>query len=147
MAKGAPFVVLSYTLFDFSGVAIMAVGISAILGHAFSPVLRLRGGKSVAVTFGVLLSLPQNEMLIVFALFMLLGFLFIEVDAWRVMVGPSGALAYLAITGSDSPELLFMSSVLVVLGLKHFNDLKTMPGLKGNLFNWLQSKERGTRSG
>ena len=66
VAKGVPVVFLAYSYFGLPDLAIVAVAIGAILGHAFSPFLRWRGGKSVAVTFGVLLALPQHEMLIVF---------------------------------------------------------------------------------
>ena len=142
MGKGIPFVVLAYSFFGFSEAVVMAVALSAILGHAFSPLLRLRGGKSVAVTFGVLLALPQHEILATFAVFMFLGFLFIEIDAWTVMLGPTGSLAYLATTGAGPVELLFILSVLVVFGVKHFGDLQTIPRPKGRLINWLQSRRR-----
>ena len=144
VAKGVPFVVLAHTFFGFPIVVVMAVALSAILGHAFSPVLRLRGGKSVAVTFGVLLALPQHEMLITFAVFMFLGFLFIEIDAWTVMLGPAGSLVYLVSTKGSSWESLFMLCVLVILAVKHFDDLKTVPRLRGRLIDWLQSRRRET---
>jgi len=60
VAKGVPFVVLAHSFFGLSEAIVLAVALSAILGHAFSPLLHLRGGKSVAVTFGVLLALPQH---------------------------------------------------------------------------------------
>jgi glycerol-3-phosphate acyltransferase PlsY len=98
-AKGVPFIALAHSFFRFPEAAVMAVALSAILGHAFSPLLQLKGGKSVAVTFGVLLALPQHEMLITFAVFMFLGFLFMEIDAWTVMFGSAGSLAYLLASG------------------------------------------------
>ncbi|NLX70656.1 MAG: glycerol-3-phosphate acyltransferase [Clostridiales bacterium] len=36
-----------------SGLSIAAVGIAPILGHAFSPFMKFKGGKAVAVSFGV----------------------------------------------------------------------------------------------
>ena len=81
VVKGAPFVVLAYLFFDLPDLVVMVVALSAILGHAFSPFLGWRGGKAVAVTFGVLLALPQHEILIAFVAFLVLGFLFIEIDA------------------------------------------------------------------
>ncbi len=142
VAKGAPFVALTHSFFEFPIVVVMVVAMSAILGHAFSPPLRLRGGKSVAVTFGVLLAMPQHEMLITFAVFMFLGFLFIETDAWTVMLGPTGSLAYLLATRGTSWESLFMLSVFVLFIVKHFNELKTIPRLKVRLIDWFQSRRR-----
>jgi len=142
IAKGVPFVALAYSFFEFSDVVVMTVALSAILGHTFSPLLRLRGGKSIAVTFGVLLALPQHEMLIAFAVFMFLGFLFIESDAWTAMLGPAGSLAYLATIGASPVESLFMLCVLVVFGVKQFGDLKNVPRPRVRFINWLQSRRR-----
>jgi len=143
VAKGVPFVILAHSFFEFPDLVVMTVGLSAILGHAFSPLLRLRGGKSVGVTFGVLLALlPQSDMLIIFAVFMFLGFLFIGIDAWIVMFGTVGSLAYVAITRGSSWELLFMLCVLAIFAVKHFDDLHSVPRIGGRLINWLQSRRR-----
>jgi glycerol-3-phosphate acyltransferase PlsY len=141
-AKGVPFVVLAHSFFGLPEAVVMAVALSAILGHAFSPLLRLKGGKSIGITFGILFALPQHEMLITFAIFMFLGFLFIEIDAWTVMLGPAGSLAYLVATGGSSWELIFMLCVFVILAVKHFDELKTVPRLRGRLIHWFQSRRR-----
>ena len=144
VAKGVPFVTLAHSFFGFPEVVVLAVALSAILGHAFSPLLRLRGGKSVAITFGVLLALPQHEMLIVFAVLVFLGFLFIESDAWKVMLGPIGSLAYLATSGANATELLFMLCVLAIFTVKYIDELKTMPRPRRKLIHWFQSRGRET---
>ena len=77
VAKGVPFVFLSHSFFGLSNLAVVAVGMSAVLGHAFSPFLHGRGGKAIAVTFGVLLALPQREVLLIFIACMVL-----ENDHW-----------------------------------------------------------------
>jgi len=140
ISKGIPFVVLAHSFFGLPEVAVMVVAVSAILGSAFSPLLRFRGGKSIAITFGVLLVLPQHEMLITFAVFMFLGFLFIETDAWTVMLGPVGSLVYLATTGASYWEVLFMAIVLVILAAKYHNELKTIPRRKVRIISWLRSR-------
>lgn len=146
VAKGVPFVFLAHSFFGLSNVAVVAVGMSAILGHAFSPFLRWHGGKAVAITFGVLLALPQHEMLLAFIACMVLGALIIEVDAWTVMFGALGSLAYLAVTRGSSWEVLLMLCILAVFAVKHFDDLRTFPGFRGRLVRWLQSIIRGTLS-
>ena len=143
-AKGAPFVAVAHSVFELPAVAVMAVALCAILGHAFSPLLRFRGGKSVAVTFGALLALPQHEIIIAFTVFVVLGFLLIETDAWTVMLGPTGSLIYLLIIQGHSSESLFMLFVLAIFAIKHRAGLHTGPRLKGRLINWLQSRKRET---
>jgi glycerol-3-phosphate acyltransferase PlsY len=142
IAKGVPFVLLAHSLWGFPGIVVMVVGISAILGHAFSPFLGFKGGKSIAVTAGVLMALPQHEIILAFIAFLLIGFLFMEGDAWIVMTGTVGSLAYLVITKGSSWESLFMLCVLAILAMKHFNELKTVPTGKVRLLAWIQSRRR-----
>jgi glycerol-3-phosphate acyltransferase PlsY len=115
-----------------------------LLAHAFSPFLHWRGGKAIAVTFGVFIALPQHEILFVFAAFMILGAFIINVDAWAVIFAGIGTLAYLTITAQEPWEQMLMLVVLFVLAVKHFEGLRTVPGLRGRLFRWLQAIVRGT---
>ena len=140
--KGVPFVVLAHSFFGFPEVMVLAVGLSAILGSAFSPILRLKGGKSIGVTFGVLFALPHHEILFAFIVFLLLGFLFMEGDAWIVMLGAIGSLAYLVTTKGSSWESLFMLCVLAILAVKHFNALQTIPRGRVRVLVWIQSRRR-----
>ena len=144
IGKGIPFVFLAHSFFRLSDMLVMAVGLSAILGHAFSPLLRLRGGKALAVTGGVMLALPQHEIVIAFIGFMFLGFLILKNDAWIAMLGATGTLAYLAASRASPAELLFMLCVLVILGVKHFAELRVVPRLEVRLIKWLQSRKRET---
>jgi len=146
VAKGVPFVFLAYSWLDLPGLSIVAVALSAMLGHAFSPFLGWRGGKAVAITFGVLLALPQHEALLAFIACVVAGFLFVENDAWVVVLGSAGALAYLTITGSESWIILLMLCIMALLIYRHFQDLRSMPRLRGRLIRWLQSILRDTTS-
>jgi len=139
VAKGVPFVFLVHYTFGLSELSVVVVAICAILGHAFSPFLRWHGGKAVAVTFGVLLALPQHEILLAFIAFMVLGFLFIEIDAWTVMFGAAGTLAYLAVTRGGSWETFLMLCILAILAFKHFEALHTFPGFRGRFLRFIQS--------
>ena len=134
VAKGVPFVFLAHSLAGLPNLAVVIVALSAISGHAFSPFLRWRGGKAVAVTFGVLLALPQQEMLLAFIVFVVMGFLFIETDAWTVIFGAAASLAYLVISRGSSWEPLLMFCVLAILVIKHFEDLHTFPSVRGGLY-------------
>jgi glycerol-3-phosphate acyltransferase PlsY len=140
IAKGTPFVVLAYSFFSLSEVVVAVVAVSAILGSAFSPLLRFRGGKSIAITYGVLLALPYPEMCLSFAIFMFLGFLFIKTDSWIVMMGPTGSLGFLAATRASYWELSFMLSVLMILAIKHHSELRTVPQFELKLIHWLHPR-------
>jgi glycerol-3-phosphate acyltransferase PlsY len=52
-AKGAiPILAVNYVV-GLAGHSLAVVSLAPILGHAYSPFLRFRGGKALAVTFGV----------------------------------------------------------------------------------------------
>ena len=142
VAKGVPFVLLAHTHFELANLAVVLIGICAILGHAFSPFLQWHGGKAIAVTFGVLIAMPQPEAFLAFTALVIIGALFIENDSWGMLFGASGALVFVAVTGQSSWELLLMLSVLVVFLIKQFPELRTPPGARGRLVRWLQSVRR-----
>ena len=141
MAKGFPFVALAHYYFELPMMSVMAIGLCAIFGHAYSPLLRFQGGKALAVTAGVLAALPQHEMIISVLVFMLLAFLFVEPDAWRVMFGIGASLIYLAVTKGFSLEPLFMLCVIAIQVVKHFDELKTMPRIGGKLGSRLRARK------
>ena len=140
VAKGVPFVFLAHSFFELPEAAVLGIAFSAILGHAFSPILQLKGGKAVAVTFGAILALSQHDMLFALAGAMFLGFLFIAVDAWVVIFGAAASATYVAVTRGASAETFFMLSVLALLVLKFFGELKTFPKIKLKPITWLQSR-------
>ena len=145
IGKGVPFVALAHYYFGLPDAVVMAVGLSAILGHAFTPILRFNGGKALAVMGGVLLALPQHEIFIALIIFMVLGFLLIggdgwRGDAWRVVFATTATLIYLVVEKGLSLEPLFMLCVIAILVAKHFDDLKSKPGFKGRLITWIQAR-------
>ena len=137
VTKGIPFVLMAHTWLGLSGMAVVLIALCAILGHAFSPFLRWRGGKAVAVTFGVLIALPQHEALFAFTALVIIGALLIDNDSWGMMFGASGALVFLVLTGQSSWELVLMLCILAVFAVKQFPELRTMPGVRGRLVRWL----------
>ena len=139
VAKGVPMVLLSHTMFNLPALATVFIAVSAILGHAFSPFLRWRGGKAICVTFGVMLGLPSLEVLLAFIVFVLIGFILIEIDAWKIIFGAVGALVFLFVTKASSWELALMFLILCILAFKHFEALHTLPHFRGMLVRWVQS--------
>jgi glycerol-3-phosphate acyltransferase PlsY len=127
IAKGIPFVWLAHSVFNLQDPAVLSIGMCAILGHAFSPILNMKGGKAVAVTFGVLIALPQHDILFIYVIFTLLGFFFIEQHSWEVMMGPIGTSAYLLTNRGLSIEFLFVICILILFIIKQNRELRTFP--------------------
>jgi acyl phosphate:glycerol-3-phosphate acyltransferase len=137
--KGIPFVLLSHTLFDLTVLSTVFIAVAAVLGHAYSPFLHRHGGKAVAVTFGVMFGLPELNVLLIFIIFILIGFFLIDVDAWKVVLGATGSFIYLLITRGASWEPLLMLLLLVILVIKHYEALHTAPHFRGLLLRWVQT--------
>ncbi len=144
IGKGVPFVYLACYVLGLPMVLVMVVGLAAILGHAYSPFLGFKGGKALAVTGGVLLTMPQHEMVISAVVLLLLAFLFIEGDAWRVMFGLTGSLIYLAVSKGMALETLFMLCILAVIAVKHLKELRTTtPAFGGAVGKLLRTRKAG----
>ncbi|MEJ2739580.1 MAG: glycerol-3-phosphate acyltransferase, partial [Dehalococcoidia bacterium] len=146
IGKGFPVVILAYSFFGLTGMSIAVVGISAILGHAFSPLLKFRGGKALAVTGGVILALQLYNIFLVFLFLVFLGFLFIKIDAWTIMFGATGTLIYTIITSGYGWETFFMFCVLIILAIKHINDLHTFPVFEVRVVSFMQARRNKDRS-
>jgi acyl phosphate:glycerol-3-phosphate acyltransferase len=94
------------------GMAIIPVAAAPVLGHAGSPFLRFKGGKAIAVTFGVWSALTQFEISFVYAV--ILAVLLIIVR-WINRGGPSSAKA-------DAAQILLgMIFVLAYMLVQHFS--------------------------
>jgi glycerol-3-phosphate acyltransferase PlsY len=144
IVKGVPFVFLAHAWLKLPGLAVAIVAISAVLGHAFSPFLRGHGGKAVAISFGVLLGLPQHDILLAYMAFFIAGFLFVENDSWISVLGAAATLAYVAITGEPYEIIVLFSFILVLFVFKYFDTLHSLPRLHGRLIRWLEAKLRGS---
>ena len=85
------------------------LGACAILGHCFSPFLRLRGGKGVATTTGVFAALEFQALLIAFAGFFLVFALTRQVFLGSLALGFSLAVAVIL----REPETAFDTRITV----------------------------------
>jgi len=122
--KGAVPVGMAHFTYGISGWALVPVALAPVLGHAFSPFLRFRGGKAVAATFGAWTGLTLGEVPMLLGL--LLGF-FLAVqtaDAWSVMLGMAGILVHLLLRHSPPVILAIWTGNVLLLVWKHRHDLR-----------------------
>jgi acyl phosphate:glycerol-3-phosphate acyltransferase len=129
-SKGAIPVGLAHFRVGIVGWPLVAVALAPIFGHAFTPFLHFRGGKALAVTFGVWTGLSLGHYPLVFGLFLCL-FLWAQIGhGWVVAFSVVAVLAY---------QLLFAESMYILMiwamngGLlvwKYRADLSTPPQLR-----------------
>jgi glycerol-3-phosphate acyltransferase PlsY len=139
-AKGFPFVYLASNYYHLSDLSVLAIAVCVLLGHAYSPILKLRGGKALAVTLGVLLAIPQYELLLSLLTFVFIAFLIIKSDSWRVIFGAICSCIFFVVTTGISFTSILALCILTIWTLKQFHDLLSMPRLNGALISWVRSR-------
>ncbi|HJX03689.1 MAG TPA: glycerol-3-phosphate acyltransferase [Dehalococcoidia bacterium] len=136
MGKGYPFVFLAYSYFHLGPVLVIIIILSAILGHAFSPILRFHGGKALAVTGGALLALPPYQIFICILLMMAIFYIFVKQDAWTVLLSfLCGFIFFLLLTGLSWQTVLILC-ITLILAIKHKTDLRSLPSIYIKPLHW-----------
>ncbi|KRF11082.1 glycerol-3-phosphate acyltransferase [Paenibacillus sp. Soil787] len=116
------------------GYAIISVALAPIIGHAFSPFLRGKGGKAIAVTFGVWSALSNFEASLAFAVVLAVLLSAIkainrgkststEADGLQVVVGFLLVGIYLYMRDYSSAILWVWFANFLLLAYTHRNEL------------------------
>ncbi|NWG16980.1 MAG: glycerol-3-phosphate acyltransferase [Chloroflexi bacterium] len=113
-----------------TGWELALVASAPILGHAFSPFLRGRGGKAVAVTFGMWVVLTIWEAPTVLGIMLWFWFKNVVVSGWAVLLALLSLLLYLLLAHPDSTLLAAWMGNTIILAWKHRADLLQWPGLR-----------------
>jgi glycerol-3-phosphate acyltransferase PlsY len=141
IGKGYPFVFLAFSYFKLPAIPVMIVALCAVLGHAFSPILKFKGGKALAVTGGVILAISPLQAFISILAFMLVFYLCVEQDSWTVIFSFTCSCITMGILQGLNWITILIALILVILIIKHFNDLRTMPRFRFKVFKWLHLRK------
>lgn len=133
--KGAVPVGLAYFWAGLSGWAMVATALAPILGHAFSPFLGFKGGKAVAVTFGVWVGLTIGEVPILLGIALAVWFAVLAVDGWAVILAMLGVFIYLILFQPVPVLLAVWVGNILILAWKHRADLAHYPYLRSWIIN------------
>ncbi len=130
MLKGAIPVGLAWYWGGLSGWSLVPVALAPVLGHAYSPFLRFRGGKALAVTMGVWGGLTLGEGPLVLAMLLLLWYAVIAIDGWAVLLTGLSFGAYLLLTDAEAYLLAIWAGNTLIVAWKHRTDLAFVPQLR-----------------
>lgn len=128
--KGALPVGLAHYRYGIAGWALVPVALAPVLGHAFSPFLRLRGGKAVAATFGIWTGVTLWEGPTVLGLSVGLYQRLQTVDGWTVVLGMVTWLCVLLLRQAALPLLAVWCGNITILAWKHHEELRRPPQLR-----------------
>lgn len=129
-AKGFTPVILANYAYGLQGWPLAAVAIAPILGHAFSPFLGFRGGKALAVTFGIWTGLSLWLVPTILGLFFGFYMWLFTVEGWAVMAGSFSLLIVLLVFFPDPIWLTVCVGMTLILAWKHRDDLSQRPKLR-----------------
>lgn len=130
MLKGAIPVALAHYVYRVEGWPLIPVILAPILGHAFSPFLRFRGGKAVAVTFGAWSALTVPFGPFVMALSLVALHKVQSNSGWSVVGAWLVTFAFLLLIVAPMPLLAAWAATAVLLLYTHRADLRQAPHLR-----------------
>ncbi len=128
--KGAIPVGLAQFWGQLEGWLLVAVALAPVLGHAFSPFLGFRGGKAVAVTFGVWAGLSLWIAPPVLGLALAGWHALVRVDGWAVILAMLSLLVFLWLFRVEPAWLAAGAGNTAILAWKHRADLRRSPGFR-----------------
>ncbi len=130
MLKGAAPVALARYVFDVTGWGLVAVTVAPILGHAFSPFLRFRGGKALAAAFGAWTAHTVPFGPFVMSLSVLAFHKIQTIPGWAAMGALAVLLGFLLLIDAGWPLLAAWAATSVILAWTHRGDLRQRPALR-----------------
>jgi glycerol-3-phosphate acyltransferase PlsY len=128
--KGGFPVALARSVFAMEGWSLVPVALSPIVGHAFSPWLRFRGGKGIAATFGVWSALTFWVVPTTLGLLMATIMAFQTVPAWTAMMAALATLITLLILRLETCLVVAFVLNLALLAWTHRKELLSAPKLR-----------------
>jgi glycerol-3-phosphate acyltransferase PlsY len=137
--KGLIPVSLARNIYGIDGLGLVIVALMPVVGHAFSIFLGWRGGKAVAVTFGVLCAFTVWEGPTWWGLLLLLWFKMVRNSGWAVIFSLLSLAAYFLLTSRDSLLLMTLAGVILIMAWKHRADLRHAPGLRPGFKAWVDA--------
>ena len=112
------------------GWPIAIIGFMPILGHAYSPFLRFRGGKALASSISVWVVLGGWPVFFIGASVLILGKIVQRNDAWTIMATDFAVLVFLFAIGADPHLFGLWGAITVIVVAKHRKELLESPKIR-----------------
>ncbi|MFH1953778.1 MAG: glycerol-3-phosphate 1-O-acyltransferase PlsY [Pseudomonadota bacterium] len=134
LLKGFIPLIIYALAYSDSDLELAILGLSALIGHQFSPFMRFRGGKGVATSLGVFLAIAPSHALIALAFFILTVYLTDFVSLGSLLAAL--LIPILFILSGKSTALTL--TALIMAALVFFRH-------KANILRLIKGEERGWR--
>jgi glycerol-3-phosphate acyltransferase PlsY len=100
------------------------IAIAPVAGHAFSPFLRFKGGKAIAVSLGIWCGLTLYQVPLVLGLMLGIFIALLTNNGWSTVLGFASLVVYLLIIAAPVWMLGVWLGNLIIVIYKHRADLK-----------------------
>jgi glycerol-3-phosphate acyltransferase PlsY len=100
------------------------IAVAPIAGHAFSPFLRFKGGKAIAVSLGIWCGLTLYQVPLVLGMILGIFIVVLTNDGWSTVFGFACLIVYLLIIAVPAWMLGVWLGNLLIVVYKHRADLK-----------------------
>jgi acyl phosphate:glycerol-3-phosphate acyltransferase len=125
ISKAAAPIGFAYFNLGIRGLPMFFISIAPVLGHAFSPFLRFRGGKALAPALGVWIGLTIWKISLPAVIGALIGLGLFTMSGWAVMVALGAILFALVVWLPDSLLLSVWAVQALILAWTHRMDLRS----------------------
>lgn len=102
-----------------------ATGTALVLGHCFSPYLKLRGGKGVATSLGCLMAVAPLAALLAGG-FYLACLVATRISAIGSLVGITAALVVTAVQKPAQPVTCMVGAIALIVFVRHRSNMKRL---------------------
>ncbi|MQF85106.1 MAG: hypothetical protein FI730_00305 [SAR202 cluster bacterium] len=135
-------IAIAIRFFDLNGYNLVFISLMPIFGHSFSPFLKFRGGKALAVTAAMWLALFQFEAAIVIFGLLAVFFAIQKNDAWTVnlvhlcffIYGITTSISKSYISNSEFIFLWVIATIMMIYN--HKKELRELPEIRKNIRNF-----------
>ena len=135
-------IAIAIRFFDLNGYNLVFISLMPIFGHSFSPFLKFRGGKALAVTAAMWLALFQFEAAIVIFGLLAIFFAIQKNDAWTVnlvhlcffIYGIATSISKSYISNSEFIFLWVIATIMMIYN--HKKELRELPEIRKNIRNF-----------
>lgn len=128
--KAALPVGLATYVFEFTDLSLVLIAVMPVYGHAFSPFLDFKGGKSIAAAGGTLIGISLGELSIIAIILLVIWYLTLTSSGWAVMFTIAGLLFYMLLSGSPATWFGVVLGMTALLIYKHREELTHPPRFK-----------------
>jgi glycerol-3-phosphate acyltransferase PlsY len=130
ICKAAIPVGIAYHQLEIRGLPMVLIAIAPVLGHAFSPFLKFKGGKAIGTVLGALVGVTLWKVSLPAVIGAGLGIAFLNTTGWAIVVAIIFALSALLIWFQDPLYFWVLLGVFLILCWTLRADLGKPPQLR-----------------